>query len=220
LHAIYAPTYLSGAEYYRYQALLDGMRARQKQPYKTTELRRDSEPAPGTRGGDSGLTYTWIYYTQGVYAMNLEFAPPKAISSGVRARYAPPAEIETEYAQNIRGPLLYLIEIAATLPVAHKSAVTVAAGNGETDWIPAPGSTVTWTPPAINGDWAYAVLVSEGAEVFVPSEYRKAPLSGGFTIQIDPKAKPGVRVPMSLYVWDKNRGVTRAPITLTVRSAS
>jgi hypothetical protein len=219
LHAIYAPTYLAGAEYYRYQTLLDGMRARQKQPYRTTELRRDSEPAPGARGGDSGLTYTWIYYTQGVYAMNLEFAPPKASASGVRARYAPPAEIETEYAQNVRGPLLYLIEAAGALPTAYKGTVTAAPGAGTTDSAPSPGATVSWTPPAISGEWAYAVLVSEGSEVFVPSEYRKAPLSGGFTIQIDPKAKPGVKVPMSLYVWDKNRGVTRTPIALTIGPA-
>jgi hypothetical protein len=220
MHAIYTPAYLSGAEYDRYRMLLDGMRARQKKPYKITELRRDAEPPSGTRGGDSGLTYTWMYYTQGIYAMNLEFAPPKAVSSGVHARYAPPEEIETEYRENIRRPLLYLIEASAALPAAHKGAVTITAGEGETSSMPSPGSTVTWTPPAINGDWAYAVLVSEGPEVFVPSEYRKAPLSRGFTIQIDPKAKPGARVPMSLYVWDKNHGVTRVPITLTVRPAS
>lgn len=220
LHAIYVPTYLAGAEYYRYQTLLDGMRARQKQPYRNTEMRGDSEPAPGARGGDSGLTYTWIYYTQGIYAMNLEFAPPTVSASGVRARYAPPAEIDSEYRDNVRGPLLYLIEAAGVLPIAYKGAITVAPGAGTTDKSPTPGATIAWTPPAITGDWSYAVLVSEGAEVYVSSEYRKAPLSGGFTIQINPSAKSSTKVPMSLYVWNKNRGVTKASVTLTVEPAS
>jgi hypothetical protein len=221
LHAIYAPTYLAGAEYYRYQTLLDGMRTRQKQPYKTTDLKLDGEPEPGARGGDSGLTYTWIYYTQGVYAMNMEFAPPTVSSAGVRARYAPPAEIDSEYQQNIRGPLLYLIDTAGTLPTAYKAtSITAVPGNGTTDKPATPGAMITWTPPALRGDWSYSILVSEGPEVFVPSEYRKAPLSGGFTIQIDPKAKSGTKVPMSLYVWDKNRGVIRVPVVLTVGGAN
>ncbi|MBC8102108.1 MAG: hypothetical protein H7Z41_05920, partial [Cytophagales bacterium] len=50
----------------------------------------------------------------------------------------------------------------------------------------------------------------------VASEYRKAPLSGGFTLLIDAKAKPGTAVPMTLYVWDKERGVTTAPLNLRV----
>jgi hypothetical protein len=195
------------------------MRARQKQPYKITDLRADTEPAPGARGGDSGLTYTWVYYTQGVYAMNLEFAPPKGNASGVGARYAPPSEIDTEYRDNVRGPLLYLIEAAGALPVAHKAAISVASGAGTTDRAPAPGATVTWTPPTITGDWSYAVLVSESGDVYVPSEYRKAPLSGGFTIEINAKAKAGAKAPMSLYVWDKNRGVIKASFTLTVSPA-
>lgn len=216
LHAIYTPTYLAGADYYRYQTLLSGMQARQRQPYKVMEIRQDSEPAPGARGGNSGITYTWIYYTQGIYAMNLEFAPPKADASGVGARYAPPAEIDSEYRENVRGPLLSLIEAAGTLPTVSKSTVTVAAGAGTTDHAAAPGAILSWTPPAITGDWVYAVLVSEGQEVYVPSEYRKAPLSGGFTLEMNPKAKPGAKVPLSLYVWDKNHGVTRARILLTV----
>ena len=196
------------------------MRARQKQPYKNTEMRGDAEPAPGARGGDSGLTYTWIYYTQGIYAMNLEFAPPTVSASGIRARYAPPAEIDSEYRDNIRGPLLYLIEASGALPIAYKGTITVAPGAGTTDKATLPGATVAWTPPTITGDWSYAVLVSEGAEVYVPSEYRKSPLSGGFTIQINPNAKPGAKVPMSLYVWDKYHGVTRAQFTLTVAPVS
>ena len=149
LHAIYVPTYLAGAEYYRYQTLLDGMRARQKQPYKNTEIRLDAEPTPGARGGDSGLTYTWIYYTQGVYAMNLEFAPPMVSASGVLARYAPPAEIDSEYRDNIRGPLLYLIEAAGTLPIAYKGTITAAPGMGTTDKATVPGVMTSWTPPRL-----------------------------------------------------------------------
>ncbi|MBC8103494.1 MAG: hypothetical protein H7Z41_13025 [Cytophagales bacterium] len=216
LRALFAPTYLIGPEHDRYRALLDGMRARQKQPYPTTELRRDAEPPPGARGGNSGTTYNWVYYTQGVYALNLEFAPPKEARSGIRARYAPPREIESEYMRNVRGPVLYFIEAVGGLPLPRSGSATIAAGSGTTDRPPVPGATVSWTPPAITGDWASAILVSEGAEVSVASEYRKAPLSGGFTLLIDAKAKPGTAVPMTLYVWDKERGVTTAPLNLRV----
>jgi hypothetical protein len=217
LRALYAPTYLIGPEYDRYKKLLDGMQARQQEPYKATVLRRDADPPTGVRGGDSGLTYHWVYYTQGVYAFNFEYGAPKETPSGVRARYAPPEQIESEYARNARGPILHLIEAAGELPAPRTGKATLAAGPGKIDGgALAPGATVSWTPPAINGRCDYAVLVSEGPEIVVPSEYRRAPFANGFTLQVDSKAKPGASVPLTLYLWDRDRNVSAARVTLTV----
>lgn len=219
LHALYEPAYLSSTEYARYKGLLDGMRAAQQDPYPTSTLHPDEDTPPGERRGDTGLTYTWVYYTQGVYALNLEFAPPPAAPTGPDARYAPPAQIETEYTNNIRKPLLYLLQKAGDLPAAHAGSATLTAGAaGTCDTPPAPGATVSWTPPAIHGAWDYAVLVSEGGEVEVLSEFRHAPLAQGFTVRVDRSAKPGARVPMTLYLWDRNHGVTASHFPLTIAS--
>lgn len=215
LHEILFPAYSIASELARFQRIAGGMRDRQQKPYPTTNAAPDTEPPANPRGGNSGLTYTWAYYTQGVYGFNLEIASPSA-GTGIGARYAPPEEIETEYRDNVREPLLFFLDAAGDLPPALPGTATCAAGAGTFDGKLRPGQTVTWTPPAVSGECDYAVLVSEKRDVVVPSEYRRFPFTSPFVLQVDETAKPGQTVPVKLYLWDKNRHVSVVPFTMTV----
>ncbi len=205
LRTILFPAYLIGPEWVRYSLMARRMRALQRAPYPITQAQPDTEPPPGVRRGDSGLTYTWAYYTQGVYGFNFEIGLPD--------RYPPPAQIEAEYHANVREPLLYLLEASARLPLATPGKAVYAGGKA--DAALAPGATVTWTP-AIQGPCDYAVLVSEDPAIVVPSEYRLVPLKSGFTVQVAKDARPGAQIPISLYLWDRDRRVSVARFTLRI----
>lgn len=215
LHVINLPGYAIGPDYDRYMALVNKMRSDQQDPYPYSDLKRDEQPSAAPRAGNSGLTYTWAFYTQGIYAMNMEFAPPSKHKSGVYARYAPPQEIVTEYERNIEKPLLDFIDIGGSLPPSHTGSATCDASAAALSGPLTPGATVSWTP-SIQGPWDFAVLVSENANIVVPSEYRKNPLAPGFTLQVDSGASAGVDVPMSLYIWDRDRGESVVKFHLTV----
>ena len=206
LKTILFPSYLIGPEWVRYNLMARRMQALQKEPYPITNAQPDTEPPPGIRRGDSGLTYTWALYTQGVYGFNFEI--------GLPVRYPPPAQIETEYRNNVREPLLYLLEASARLPLAQKTGTAVYR-SGKTDVPLAPGATVSWTP-TIEGPWAYAVVVSEDPAIVVPSEYRLFPLKNGFTLQVTKDARPGTQIPLSLYIWDHERRRSVARFTLRI----
>ena len=216
LHFLHGPTYLSGPEKAHYDSLLSGMRATEARPYPTNTQYADTDAPLTERSGDTGLTFTWAYYTQGAYGFNLEFAAPAAHPTGINARYAPASQIEGEYQTDIEGPLLYLADAAGDLPATHAGHVTMADGPGTLDGKLAPGATVHWTPPALTGDWTYAVLVSENGQIGVVSEFRHAPLKAGFTIRANKTATPGASVPMTLYIWDDQHNVSPEHVTLTI----
>lgn len=205
LRVILHPPYLIGPEYERYQRLAEGMRTLQKEPYRITTARPDSDPPAERRDGDTGLTYHWSYYTRGVYSVNFEI--------GLPSRYPKPEEIDAEYEANVRAPLLYFLEASGDLPPAKAGSVVCAGGR--TDKKLTPGATVAWTPE-IAGRCDYAVLVSEDPRIVILSEYRLVPVKIGFTLQVIKSAKPGTTVPMALYLWDRDRARTVRRFTLTI----
>lgn len=205
LHDMRAPTYLIGAEHARYSALLKGMQAAQKQPYPVRIGKPNEEPPPQNRGGNTGVSFPWCYYTTGAYSFNIEMAP--------RERYAAPAQIEVQYRDNIRGPLLFLIEAASDLPPAQKGNAKIA--HVQFKGKPRPGTKVLWSPH-IEGPAAYAVLVSESPTVVVTSEYRLLPLQHPFKLQIEATARAGESAPMRLCIWDAERGLSVEKFELTI----
>lgn len=205
LRAFYFPSHLIQPEFDRLTGMIEAMRASQKSPYPMTAAIPDDEPRAGVRGGNSGLTYTWAYYTRGIFAFNFEI--------GLPSRYPAVAEIDAEYAANVREPLLIFFEKGGELPLPTigPDAKTI---DGTLSGPLKPGATVNWTPKtAIDG---YGVLVSGRPEIVIPSEYRILPAKTGFTIEVSKEAKTGTRVPMTLYQWNTRRTRTAAPFTLTV----
>lgn len=188
------PQFQGEADFARHSEMAQAFVAEQKQPYPFTQRPRAAEPPPAVRSGDTGLTYTWSYYTEGIYSFNLEI--------GLTGRYPPPTEIEKEYAANLREPLLRFIQSAGELPPRRKGSVKLQSAAVEP--AASPGKMVSWSPK-LAGEWEYAVVVSPNPEVTVVSEFRRSPLRSGFTLQVQPGAKPGSRHPLTLYVWDKER---------------
>lgn len=198
LRAIFFPPHLIAPEHERFTRLATRMQSLQKKPYPITKAAPNSEPAPGARGGNSGLTYHWSYYTRGVYSLNFEI--------GLPSRYPPVSEILAEYAANVREPLLYFLEASGDLEPVKGPGAAVGL-SGRMSGALRPGATVTWTPE-IEGPCDYAILISDSPEVVVPSEYRNVPLKTGFTLEVARNARPGARVPMTLYLWDRGRRVS------------
>lgn len=205
--AIYFPSHLPGAEFDRVLKLAGEMRALQKDPYVLTRAKRDEDP-PAERGGDCGLSHDWAYYTHGVTAFIFEIhAGPKW--------YPPKEQIEGEYA-NFRDPMLHVIEEAAAMPLPGKGSARLLEGRTDTE--PSPGATVLWTP-TVEGACEFGVLVSGSASARVMSEYRGFPLKSGFVVKIPPEAKPGTRVAMALYLWDRERRKSVARFELAIGPA-
>lgn len=197
LRKLLCPSYLAPGEAERYRALLEGMRARQKEPYPGPARLNTGDTPPGERNGDTGLTYTWAYYVEGITAFNLE--------TGLPGRYPLPSLVAQEYRENVRGPLLSLLEVADRMPRRTDAAHRLA--GSATNLPPAPGTVIEWRPE-IEGEWEYAVLVSPGEKVVVQSEFRRSPLKSGFTLQVQPEARPGDTLPLRLYVWDDRHSRT------------
>jgi hypothetical protein len=206
LAVVLFPHHTVKSEYDRLYGLARGMQARMKRPYPIgSALKPDTEPAPGERGGNSGLTYTWAYYTQGVYSYNFELGT-EGRETGVPGRYPTAESIEKEYRDNFREPLLYFLEESAKLPPAKRISRSLTPNSQpQIEGKRVPGATLSWKPPALIENWDWAVLLCESPFVVVQSEYRRFPLSHGFTLQIDETAKPGTIITLTLYVWDKDR---------------
>jgi hypothetical protein len=205
--AIYFPHHLGESEHGRYAGLARRMRELQKDPYTLSPSKRGEDP-PAERGGDCGLSYDWAYSVHGVYAFIFEiFASPKW--------YPPMEQIDGEYA-NFREPMLFLIDEAARLPRPRPGTATLQ--EGRTDRDPAPGATVTWTP-AVEGPCEVGVLVSGSADVRVTSEFRAFPLRSGFVLRVSETARAGAKVPLALYLWDRERGRSVARVEWTIAPA-
>ncbi len=208
LRILLYPSYAIGLEMARFTGMVKAMRDLQKDPYPIGESHPDRDAPVGSRVGNTGLTYTWAYYTRGVYGFNFEI--------GIPNRYPPVSEIYREYERNVREPLLHFLDAAASLPPSREGtarALSGAVAGGEAAAFP--GAIISYTPQ-INGRYAYAVLVSEGPEAVVQSEFRLSPIKTGFTLAIGENAKPGAQLPLTVYVWDDARGVTATRLTLTV----
>jgi carboxypeptidase T len=206
MKAIFHPMYLIEGERARYASMMRDIFAGQKSRYRTyANLPPAGASPPDTRGGDTGLSFQFAYYAAGVYSFNLEIA-----GAGF---YDPLARIEQEYLDNIREPLLYLIERCADLPVRRE-------GSAKLDF-PAPaiplkaGATEHWKPE-ITGPCDYAVLTSLSPDVLVTSEYRTWPIQEGFTLKISKDAKPGTRVPLRLYLWTADHSRSVADLSLAI----
>ena len=202
--AIFHPSFLLKPDHERYARMVRTMQSLQKTPYKATRTDRDTEPG-ARRAGDAGVSYDYGWYVAGVYSFIFEiWADPKW--------YPPPAQIDGEYA-NFRDPMLYLIEEAADLPLPKKGSAVFKEGaaGGKLS----PGASVSWTPK-VEGPCAYGVLVSGAPEIRVMSEYRLFPVKKGFGLQVMKDAKPGTEVPMTLYLWDRERGGTEAGFLLKI----
>ena len=210
LRVINFPPYTVKAESDRFLRIAEGMQHLQTdRPYPLQASYPGGEPPALPRGGNSGLTYTWAYYTQGVYGFNFEI--------GLPVRYPAPADIHAEYKKNVRAPWLFFLEAAGDLPAATPGTLACETARATLSGKLVPGATVTWTPPAPTGgacDWA--TLVTGSPQVVVPSEYRRMPLEHGFTLQVPLETPHGAVVHLTLYLWDKDRHVSPVSVTLTV----
>lgn len=212
LHSVNVPIYLSDTEASHYTQLVAAMTSAQATPYPS-QMMRAGEDAPATaRSGNTGLTYTWAYYTQGTYSLNLELTVP-GNPRGVAGRYPLVSQLEQEYERNARQALLAFVQQGRTMPPRQRG--TARIGRILVEPAPVPGAAVTLTPEvAGNGD--YAVLVSHDPSIVVESEFRMLPMRQGFRIRVPEGAKPGSRARLELYVWDRTRGRTVRRFTLSV----
>ncbi len=123
LRIIYFPPNLVGPEYIRYHSLARRMRAAKGS--RTRSPRRDPiwSRRPGRRGGDTGLTYHWSYYTRTASTASTS-------RSAWGRRYPDPEEIEKEYRTNVREPLLYFLEASAALPLPRKGSAVYRGRGG------------------------------------------------------------------------------------------
>lgn len=206
MKAILYPGYLTGPDHERFSRIASAMRSMQKDPYRLTEAVRNGDP-PRTRGGNTGLSYAWGYYTHGVYSFIFEVAG--------RGFYDPPGDIRHEYDQDVRGPLLHLIDACGELPLPGKG--TASLREGTVDGKLVPSAHVSWTP-VIDGACEFGVLTTGDSAIEVTSEFRLFPVQSGFALLVSGKAKPLTQVPMTLYLWDKERGRSIQRFTLTVQS--
>ena len=204
MKAILHATYLSGPDHERFTKLAAAMRGLQKDPYRLTEAVRSDDP-PATRGGNTGLTSAWGYYAHGVYSFIFEVAG--------RGFYDNAGDIRREYETDVRAPLLQLIESCAELPLPKKGTATLREGSADGKLVP--GGRVQWTPK-VEGPCEFGVLATGDGAIEVASEFRTFPIRSGFALQVSPKAKPLTPVPMTLYLWDKDRGRSVQHFTLSV----
>ncbi len=228
LRRVLTPVYLFGTDAARYKTLTDGVRARQTDhPYPANETHSDADPKPGSRPGNTGLSYTYAYYVAGVYGMNIEIGLNGNFGDGpdtgggdalLRKHYPSRRAIRAEYDANLRDPLLFLLDTAGDLPRVRSGYAVVA--RNKVKGVAAPGETVSLRPELASGSLAtWAVLTSDSPDVVVQSETRRMPCKGdGFTLAISPTAKPGTVASLRLTVWDNDRHRAECTILLPVGS--
>jgi carboxypeptidase T len=206
MKAIFHPQYLVEPDRKHYDDLMCDIFALQKTRYRTyTNLPPVGASPPDVRGGDTGLTFAWSYYAAGPYSFNIEI--------GGSTFYDPPSRIEQEYLDNVREPLLYLIEHCADVPARREGSARFVPDSSQP--LLKAASTIHWKPQ-INGPCDYAVLMSQSPLVTVPSEYRTCPINEGFTLKVSPTAKPGTMVPFKLYLWTRDHARSTADVSLTI----
>lgn len=203
LHDIRAPQMLSAREQPIFKRLLEAMRDSQKQPYKIRIEDPDPDAAPtdADRFGGNGVSFPWSYYATGAYSFNLEIGSEK----GPKRHYVTPEFGVQEYRDNVRGPLLTLLREAGNLKPVSKGSNSF--GPSQWEGTPKAGERVVWKPQ-IGGEFDYAFVSSASAAGVVKLEYRLAPATEGFPIEIQPNAREGGRIPLKLHVWDKERGLS------------
>jgi len=206
MKAILHAGYLTGPDHDRFEKLTSGMRGLQKDPYAVTKAVKDEDP-PLVRGGNTGLTNAWGYYTHGVYSLIFEIAG--------RGFYDAPGDVLREYDAEVREPLLHVIAACGDLPLPRKGDLKLVRGSFDGRTLP--GAHLAWTPK-VEGACSFGVLATADAAVEVTSEFRLFPVKSGFTLQISSKAKPSTAVPMTLYLWDAERGRSVERFTLTVEA--
>lgn len=206
MKAILHAGYLIGPDHDRFEKLTAGMRELQKDPYAVTKAVKDEDP-PLVRGGNTGLSNAWGYYTHGVYSLIFEIAG--------KGFYDAPGDVAREYESDVREPLLRLIDACGDLPLPKKGSARLVQGtyDGKTT----PGAHLSWTPK-VEGACAFGVLATGNPAVEVTSEFRLFPLKSGFTLQLSSKARPSTAVPMTLYLWDAERGRSIERFVLTVEA--
>lgn len=221
LHDMRAPGYLSAREQPIYARLLRELQKSQREPYAIQIGKPGREPSDTDRTGNSGVSYVWSYYTTGAYSFNIEMGFKETaatgasrFATGVKARYADAASVEKEYTDNIRGPLLTLLRECGDLKLASKGNAKLLRST----WTGTPkaGNTVIWKPQ-IEGVFDYAVALSGNAAGVVKTEFRLAPATKGFSIEIQANTKAGTRIPLSLYVWNRDRQVSLLSTELVVK---
>ena len=192
LRKVLTPAYVFGADADRYKTLTTGITARQTDSlYPVTKIVSDRDSAPGSRPGNTGLSYTYAYYVAGAYGMNIEIGAGKEdagdtgdTNADLLAKHYPSAaSIRAEYEANIREPFLFLLDAAGDLPRSAPGNARISAST--TDIPAAPGATVSWTP-TVSGDAAYAVVTCDSPDVAVQSEIRRVPVQTGFTLALSP----------------------------------
>lgn len=206
MKAIYLPKYFVKSEREIFDRLMSGMFATQKSRYRTySELPAAGADPPDVRRGSTGLTFNWSYYATGAYGFNIEI--------GGSGFYDAPSKAFQEYTDNVRGPLLYLIDHCAELPLRKPGSAKFVPDPPNLSL--SPGATVHWVP-AITGPCDYAVLMSQSPLIEITSEYRTVPIQTGFTIKVEMSAKPGTSVPAKLYLWTSDHARTVVDVTLTI----
>jgi hypothetical protein len=204
LREILHPAYLIPEEAERFSRIAQGMQARQTDsPYPITQPKIAQDPPNEVRVGNTGLTYTWAYYTQGVYGFNLEISIPSK-KTGLSGRYPSKVTIKTEYINNVREPLLYFLAETAKLPEWREQKIT-HRGAWRCEPSVTSGAIISVLPPDFGLTTGFGVLVSETANAVVQSEYRLYPWRSGFTVEIQKNVKIGTKLPFTLYLWDDQR---------------
>ncbi|CAN5870950.1 hypothetical protein BH23GEM9_BH23GEM9_28630 [soil metagenome] len=199
------PKIREDADIYRYLTL--GMQARQREPYRGTVGRNETQSNPAS-GTGVGQTHVTGLYAHGAISYIYELGPANF--------YAPPDSIHAQYERNIREPWYFLFEESINLPLRRDGDFRLAAASVSGPLTP--GARVEWAPE-VEGDVAYGVLVSRTADIRVTGEYRLHPLSaGGHILNVAENAVPGTEVPLQLYLWDRERRRTIIDITVRVES--
>ncbi|MCK5684952.1 hypothetical protein KAJ27_12555, partial [bacterium] len=188
------PRFITGSEADIYRTILYRIKDLQKKPYKFNEPHGFEVPSPSPWKG-AGLGFVWSYYTQGIYSINME-----VMGEGF---YNTIDSVLIEYEDNVKEPLLYLIDMCKNLTISSEGSASLIDYSSNTPIIP--GALITFETTIV-GDFDYAVLVSHKASLRVLSEYRLHPEINGFTFKVMPSAVKGSSIPMSLFIWDKNRG--------------
>lgn len=203
--ATIVPKYLSIPEATIYSKLLHDISKLQKKPYFYKEPTGGEIPVANPRKG-AGLGFVWAYCAQGVRSMNIEVRGPGFYESIDKSMQ--------EYSDNIKKPLLYLADTCKNFKPCTKGQLTLIDYKSDKPIVP--GCSII-LKTVISGKFNNAVLVSHSPRIRVLSEYRHKPETNGFNLTVMRSAKHGMKVPMTLYVWENNRARSVINFNLRVR---
>jgi carboxypeptidase T len=209
LESYLLPGHLIQEEARHYHRVVEGLRARQAEPY-TGGPRMYETQASAQLGTGAGQTHATGFYLHGAYSIVYEIGP-----AGTEERFYPGREeILEHYRANVREPWFFLLEEAGRLPPRRDGQVGLVGYDLTGD--PRPGGRVGIVP-RVSGDAAYGVLVSGSSGAQVTADYRLYPLDDrGHVLHISPDVEPGTELPLRLYIWDRERHRSILDLTLTV----